>query len=217
MGSKETANPHGPSPAGAASETGGDDTKAKEAPTRRFAEQRPASRSGNARAGAAARPAREPPGAADPAGDHRRRDRLGMDADASPRVRSPRIRWPTELRGGGQRRTGRQGQAREAPTSQPASDGSAGTRIHCAASRDRMVPVDGGPARDLRASAVTVDLDAAAHRPFRHRPLARRPRAGRRGILSCWFRTRIEINNLRKGAYIWALALRDVWAGRHCE
>jgi hypothetical protein len=51
--------------------------------------------------------------------------------------------------------------------------------IHCAASGDHMVPVDGGPARDLRAAAVAVDLDAAAHRPFRHRPLARCPRAGR--------------------------------------
>lgn len=53
--------------------------------------------------------------------------------------------------------------------------------IRCAASGDHGVPVDGGPARDLRAAAITVDLDAAAHRPFRHRPPARRLRAGRRG------------------------------------
>lgn len=44
--------------------------------------------------------------------------------------------------------------------------GPAGPQIHYAASGDHRVPVDGGPARDLRAAAVAVNLDAAAHRSF---------------------------------------------------
>ena len=101
---------------------------------------------------------------------------------------------------------------------QPPCNGSAGIQIHCATSGDHTVPVDGGPARDLRAAAVTVDLDAAAHRPFRHRPLARRPRAARRGDPIVLFPERIpKINILRKGACFRALALRDLWVGRHRE
>jgi hypothetical protein len=99
-----------------------------------------------------------------------------------------------------------------------AFDEAADLRIRCVASGDRMVPVDGGPARDLRAAAVTVDLDATAHRPLRHRPLARRPRAATEGDLyRVVFRKKYRKKNPRKGASIRALALRDLWAGRHGE
>ncbi len=44
-------------------------------------------------------------------------------------------------------------------------------------SGDRVLPVDGGSACDLRAAADQADSCAASHRPFRPRPQARPLRA----------------------------------------
>ena len=82
--------------------------------------------------------------------------------------------------------------------------------IHCVASGDRAVPVDGGSARDLRTRTTATDPSRQLSSLFAtdHRPDARARALETSLIFS------LEKKKIQTGARAQALALRDLWATR---